>query len=230
MATTFYLPSSGTPPPSVTPTPDAAWDDITDLERLPCFDVKQGTTMTDKNTINSSEDDQDVIRLQYITISLPAQTISAQAIRLQIRASEVDSENNLFVSFGVRAVSSDGGTVRGTLLAVTRDTVNQVVEDTETNRSVTGTTTSVTLQANDRLVFELGLSGNPDNDFEHSGTLRVGDASASDLPNDDSSTSDFNPYIIFANTITMPSSGMPFQLHAEAQYLNEGGFGPIRST
>jgi hypothetical protein len=199
MATKIYLPSSGSAP--VSPAYDAAWHNTTFAARLPCYDSKQSTTMTTvADTVNIKTNEDHLYR-QWISEPITAQTLLAQTLKLQIRAAESNTAANLFASISVRIVSNDGNTVRGTVLSLVRDDTEFAA--TLTNRGYSATSTQVIATANDRIVIEIGQGGDPAGGGNHNnGTLRIGDTAASDLPDNDTATDDYNPWVEFANTIT----------------------------
>lgn len=202
MATRFYLPSSAAA--AISPTEDAAWDVNTTLSRMKCSPTKVGDAMTSFSFDDSNLTNRDVIRAQFISDPIEAQTIAAQTLEFQARFLESDALNNMFAALCVRVLSNDGTTVRGTILALTRGATEFATS--LTNRRMTATTTSVTSQNGDRIAIEIGAGGDPSTlSPGHDFTVRLGDAAASDLPEDETSTSDFNPWVEFPNTITFQS-------------------------
>jgi hypothetical protein len=203
MSTRFYLPSSGSAP--VTPAYDANWDNTTFAGRLPCHDSKQSTAMaTVADNVNIKTNEDHLYR-QWISGPITAQTLSAQTLKLQIRAAESNAAADLYASISVRVVSNDGNTVRGTILTLVRDSTE--FASTLTNRGYSATTTQVVASANDRIVIEIGQGGDPTGGGNHNdGTLRIGDTAASDLPENDTATDDYNPWVQFANTISFAAA------------------------
>lgn len=86
-ATRFYLPSSGTPPAGVTPA-FGGWGDTSVATLLPLNSAKAGTSMTDASFETITTQTVTFYVLQYISEQITGQTIAAQAVELQIRASE----------------------------------------------------------------------------------------------------------------------------------------------
>ena|SRR3990167_7039305 len=200
MATRFYLPSSGTAP--VTPTYNSGWEDQTIAARLRCHTYKKSTALTTVSFDDASAANRDVLYRQYISPPLLAQTIAAQTIKFQILASETDAGNNLFTTLAIYVFSNDGTALVGTILAITRDGT-EAVAGTLTNRLFSATSSELAVSEGDRLVFEIGLSGDPGNGKSHDGSLRIGDASANDLAEDDTTTTDNNPWVEFVTGLTM---------------------------
>lgn len=213
MATRFYLPSTGSA--AVSPAYDAGWEKTDIAARLPAVTTKTSSAMTTLSTTDGGQDNEDHLYRQYISDQIAAQTISAQTLEFQIRASEDDAKGDLYTAIGVRVVSYDGNTVRGTILAVSRDATE--VATSLTNRRYTATTTEVTAEDGDRIVIEIGLGGDPWGSGYHSdGNLRIGDAAASDLPENDTDTNDYNPWVEFPNTLSWYSG--PTILSIEDSY------------
>ena len=202
-ASRLYLPSTGSAPAS--PAYDTNWEVNTSGARLPMYTTKQSTTMTSASISGDADKtDKDYLVRQYVSDTLGSQTIAAQTVKFQIRALETNAANNLFTSISIR--SWNGSTFQ-TLLTLSRDDT-EVPITTLTNRQYSATTSAVTVAAGDRLVIEVGLSGDPaqsGSDY-HNGSLRIGDVAASDLPENDTGTDDYNPWVEFANTVTFKSS------------------------
>lgn len=197
--TRFYLPSTGTSP-LTSLAADAGWEDTSILTRNKLITTKISSAFVSDSFDDNNAATRDILFRQYVSDPIAAQTISAQTLKFQIRSAIQLSGNSMLTSIGVRVVSNDGATVTGTILAVTRD--GTVLTSTLTNRQFTATTTQVVASANDRIVVEIGTGGDPSGSNDHDTLLRVGDASASDLSEDDTSTTDNNPWVEFANPIT----------------------------
>lgn len=204
MATRLYLPST-TGGNTFNPTPDAAWETVDGLVRAVASTVKVSSVFNSVGyTVAVSGDADNIIR-QFHYGPIAAQTLSAQTIKYQIRAFENNANGEFVTSIGIRVISP-AGTVRGTVLAVSRDATEVVVSPTTpTNRSFSATSSSVTAQDGDYVIIELGISGAPGHSGR-SGSLNFGDASGSDLAEDDSTTTANNPWVEFANTISLGSA------------------------
>jgi len=205
VATRFYFPL--TEAAAVSPTISADWEHINTLRRklLTTPDASTLTSVAYTPDASDHTPDEDAHHRQYVSDQLAAQTISAQTISAQFQALEADVNNNLFLTIKVFVCSSDGGTIKETLLAITRD-------DTElpavlANRSFSATSTAATVESDDRIVVEVGLGGDPGGGGGvqgHNGQIRWGcDASSGDLPVSDSGGDlTFRPWLEFANTLT----------------------------
>ncbi len=206
MATRLYLPATAAPT-AINPTPDAAWEDTSILARAVCRTTKINDTLATVSFTDATNTDKDILFRQYVSLELLAgQTITgSQALKFQVRAQERVAGNNMFAAFGIRVIASDGSTVRKTVLAVNRDGV-EINNSALTNRASTATSaaTNYTTLAGDRLVIEIGTGGDPANTggADHDTDLRLGDSSGSDLPENDTATTDDNPWVELADTLT----------------------------
>jgi len=200
MATRFYLPSSGTP--GISPSIDAGWETTHSLVRYKAVTTKISSTMTTiARTADGSSADQDICFVQYISNPIAGQTISAQTLKFQMRQLETATSANLFTAIGVRVLSGDGGTVRGTVLAVSRDGLE--LATSLTNRQFSATTTQVVAQDGDVIVIEVGYGGDPSPaSARHNGSISIGDDSGTDLGENDTDTAAYNPWVQFTNDIT----------------------------
>src|SRR3990167_7035252 len=130
-------------------------------------------------------------------------------MEFQIRGMQNDVDNNMFTAINIKVVSNDGSVVRGTIMNMVRDTTNELVLNTLTNRRITGTSTAVTAYSGDRIVIEIGTAGNPadSGSLGHDSSLSIGDDSATDLAEDDTDTDADNPWVEFPNTLTFFTAG-----------------------
>lgn len=229
MATRFYLPSSGAA--AVSPAFHADWDNTADATRIKCVTTKSSTAMATTQYRDNNNADQDHLIHQWVSDPIAAQTIAAsQTIKIQMRCLELDLAYNQVLSWGVRVFSNDGATERGVVIAVQRDGTEMAT--TLINRGDSGSSSEVVAQANDRIVIEIGTGGDPQGGGNHDVDIRIGDNDATDLPEDDSTTNDNNPWVEFANTITFPSAD-PVWDQDSFQVFNDGtesGAGARRST
>lgn len=146
--------------------------------------------------------DKAILFRQYVSDPIAAQTISAQTIKMQILGYESNALHNMYVALGIRVVSNDGGTVRGTILSVTKDNV-ELDANNFVNRQFTATGSSVVAQNGDRIVVEIGTSGSTTTN--HGSNIYIGDNNVTDLPENDTSTNIYNPWLEFAQTINFGS-------------------------
>lgn len=199
MATRLYMPSSGTA--AVSPAYSSGWEDQSIASRLKCVKTKISSAMTTVSFTDSDDTDRDVLFRQYTSDPIAAQTIAAQTVKIQMRCAEVGQFRNMFLAWAVKVMSNDGSIERGVLVALQRDGLEATVT-TLTNRSDSATSSQVVAQQGDRIVIEVGMGGDPTLGSNHDSSLSIGDDSGSDLPEDDTSTDAFNPWVEFANTVT----------------------------
>jgi hypothetical protein len=133
---------------------------------------------------------------------------------MQIRGIHVSGFglNGLRLALMLKVVDNAGTTVRGTLFSLAYDDtalkgVTTWNYSSAVNRRYTVSTSEVTSQANDRIVAEIGSEHNPAFGGQHDAGFVWGDSSSSDLPEDDTSTNNYNPWLEFPNTITFASAG-----------------------
>ena len=207
----LYLPSTGAA--AVSPAFGAEWDITTDADRLRCVSSKISSAMANKlaNKPAANVQDQDILVRQYVSDPLAAQTISG-TVKSVVRAVESATATDARAQFLIRVVSNDGSTVRGTLLAhdTTTGLVSEFSAASPTNRkfplawSAPGATlSSVACEAGDRLVIAFGCRIHASGTNARTVELRFGDAAASDLAEDETSTTDLNPWVEFSQAITL---------------------------
>jgi hypothetical protein len=204
MATRLYLPASAATVP-FSPAQLAGWDDVSILARANCSTIKLGNAMATVSFTDADVTDRDILFRQYISLPLTAgQSITGgQTLKAQLLVSETDAANNLFLVVAVRIFAADGVTVQKQMAGINS------LDDTEAaitlkNRRWQKTSASgdYTTVAGDRVVLEIGMSGLPGAGGSHSSSIRFGDSASSDLPVDDSTTSDDAPWFEFASTLT----------------------------
>lgn len=198
MATRLYLPSTGTAPLSALAF-NVGWEDQSIGARLPTSTVKAGSAMATVSFLDNNAADKDILFRQYQSDRIAAQTIAAQTVKFQIRGALTSAGDGMFTAIHIRVVAGDGSSDTGTILAITRD--GTLLTTTLTNRQFSATTSQVVANNGDRIVIEIGTGGDPSGSNDHDSDLRVGDAAASDLAEDDTTTDDNNPWVEFANTI-----------------------------
>lgn len=213
-ATRFNLPSTGAA--AVEPTPNASWNDTSIHAHLKCVTTKITSAMTTRSFSDADETNKNILFNQWVSDPIAAQTISAQTIKIQMRCSEVNAKNNLFLTWAVYVFNNAGDTLRGTVVPLQRDGT-EVIASTDpateaVNRGDSATSTQVISQDGDRIVVETGLGGDPALGGTHSGSIIIGDDSGTDLPENDTGTLPNNPWLQFTNEITFytpPSGGQP---------------------
>jgi hypothetical protein len=221
-------------PAQVFPTPDAQWDVLPtggSVLQGELVGNRRLTTLNRQDTYSGSSTwnmtaGQDGLIGQYVSAPIAAQTITG-TVKMQMITLEPGAAFDERSQLVIRVVSGDGLTVRGVLYA--GDTSGLTSEwasaGTVTNRKFPqaavspATLSSVVAQNGDRIVVEWGFrahaTGNAGGTFTY-----MGDSGATDLPEDETDTSQAkNPWIEFSNAITMSSLG-------DWEYVEESGQGP----
>lgn len=202
MATRFYLPSSGAA--AVSPSWTSTWTTTTST-RYAMATAKAGTGMSTVNKTSASSANQNHGMVQYVSAPIQETTFSSPTYKLQIRASESDGGDHLFVSVAAKVVSNDGVVLRGTLFDVTRDNTEFALSLVNRQWTLTGSGTVYAMNG-DRLVLELGIGGDPLVANVHNGNLRIGDSAGSDLAENNSSTTDNNPWWELSTNVSFMSA------------------------
>jgi hypothetical protein len=206
--TKFYLPSTSALPP-VSPAFNSGWAITTGADRIMCYTDKRNTSITSKTTGNSSSV-QKILNRQYISQPLLAQTLSG-TVKGQLRGSESNPTMDGVTSIGI-FVCNVQGTIVATLLAITNPPLsgNEYSNSlTNKNTPVSSALSSYNCANGDRLVIEIGVSqkGNSNN---RNVTQSFGDNSATDLPEDQTTTTANNPWLQFSTTIKLQPSYIHF--------------------
>jgi len=214
MATRLYLPATAAATP-IAPTPSTDWEDTSILTRVPMTTAAGSDAMTTVAFADNNAADRDVLFRQYVSrtgLSSGQTVTGGQAVKAQARVAQV-LDSNMFFAVGIRVIASNGSTVRKVVLAVTRDGLEADASATLENRQFTATSavTNYTTVAGDYLVIEIGMGGDPPGGGEHDSSIRLGDAAASDLPEDDTTTTDLRPWVELTDTLafdTLMSQGI----------------------
>lgn len=160
-------------------------------------------------TKTAATNPSDVLVAQFISDPLQAQTISAAGfVKGIIRVLENLLTVDARAQMTVRVLSSDGATVRGTLLAFDAAALSNEFDSVSlTNRRFPlnwagsgAALTQVIASDGDVIVVEVGARFHTANTGDTC-TLRFGDASATDLLEDETGTIDDNPWIEFSQTL-----------------------------
>ncbi len=200
--TRFYLHAALAAPTGVAPAFAATWTDVDEAVRRSMTTAHSVDALADGTTIDWTAAGVALDR-QYISPPIKGGTISGTA-KCQIRSVELAGGDNASQRLGLRVVSNDGATVRGTLLAVgfygVLTEFGTVAGGGLRNRFwLDGDAlTSVVAQDGDRLVLELGYT-------DAAGTTPeafsgYGSTAASDLPEDETTTTALRPW--FQITVT----------------------------
>lgn len=217
--TRFYLPSA-TDAPGISPGFDANWDKTSQADRLQMNMAKMATAMTSKTcSENVSTNPYNVLTRQYISPPLAAQTISGN-VKGQIRCQEDNTAADFCKALVIKVVDSTGA-LRGTLLQLFPVSLaSEFNQPSLQNRNFPASTAlgSVVCQAGDRLVIEVGIRSFNTVTTNYTATHRFGDATGSDLAEDETTTTDNNPWIEFDSAITFLYAMNATQVLAEVEY------------
>lgn len=207
MTTRLYLDATADTVP-ISPTPDSDWEDTSLLTRVLTDVTPSGENLSTVSFSNANNlGSKDILFRQYISPILTAgQAISGSSLIVgQCRVSETFIANNVGFTIGIRIIDTDGTTVKATLSSVFRDSTEAVV-GTLTNRHwQRAGSVSYTTETGDRLCLEIGMGGTPGTTGSHSSSMRLGSASGTDLAEDDTETTDNNPWIELPYTLTFVS-------------------------
>lgn len=211
MATRFYLPSSLTP--VVTPAYASEWELTAHADRLALRTTKQNTGYATRSALLGTNG-QDSLVAQYVSEPLAAGAISG-TVKGILQAWETSAGANARAQIVIRVVSNNGATVRGTLLAADPALLASEFPwagDPPANRKFPlawvapgATLSSVTAQADDRIVIEIGARSHKT--LQGIGTLnaslKFGDPTAgSDLAENETDTAAGVPWIEFSQTLS----------------------------
>lgn len=200
--TSLYLPSTSATP-AISPTPDAGWEKTSDNERILASKATTASAMTTVTAIKDVNNTAyDILRLQYIYGPLAAQTISGEVLGV-MRVQESNGAADASTQMGIKVVSNDGSSVRGTALALSDDALAVEVSSLGlTSRFLpqgnnSEALTTVEAEAGDYLVIEIGMRGREASTTSRTFSWRIGDAAASDLSYNQTGTTDLRPFISF---------------------------------
>jgi microcompartment protein CcmK/EutM len=211
LATRFYFPSTGTA--DISPAFDAEWNDSSSVTRRPLNRLRGTSAFLEvSDTETSALNTWDILLGQFVSAPLQAQTLTG-TFSCVIRARESAAGVNARSQMVVKVVSNDGTTVRGTLFPADTTTTNVnewVVTTTATaarnaffpKGTASQGFTSLAIQANDRLVVEVGArTVNTATTAGFTAAMRFGEAAASDLTADETGVVEGNPWIEFSSTL-----------------------------
>lgn len=218
MATRFYLPSSGAA--DISPAFDAAWDVTTNADRLAAVTTRISSAMTNKAGVGDASVAEQLLR-QYISAPLEAQTISGTVKGVMRMASNVVNIGMGALAVRIAKCAGDGSGVTQ-ILAMTYSsesgsaappgTEGTTLENRRIETGANGFTPSLTstaVDAGDRLIIELGYKDNTTNTGRHC-IISFGDDSATDLPEDETTTTADNPWVEFSMDIAFLAASNNF--------------------
>lgn len=225
--TKFYLPSTGTP--SVSPAFGSTWTTTTNADRRDMVTTRISSAFTEKDigAGGTANPEYQLLR-QYVSAPLAAQTISG-TVKGVVRARETSGAASADLAIYVALCDSTGGNIR-----VLRSVMSSAGDAGDSNgvapelnfsagtnadlqnRRFEETTaddfdidlTSTAASAGDRLIVEIGY-GDQSGSTTRYGIVEFGDNSASDLAEDETSTTQNSPWVQFSATLTFDSGGTP---------------------
>jgi hypothetical protein len=193
--TRFYLQSTGTP--AVTPAISATWNNTDNNIVRTMNTAKQSTTMS-SNT-GSVPNVTNTLFYQWVSAPLAAQTLSGN-VKGQIRSQLNNVSGATCSTRIIITVVNSAGTIVATLLGATSGTAT--LTTTLTNRTTPASTalSSYACANGDRIVVEIGIVRTTGTTARN-GTIRSGDSDAADLAENNTATTDNNPWVEFSSTI-----------------------------
>lgn len=218
MATRIYFPSNIAAPCS--PAFHAEWDLTGQAQRLVCVPQKQNTGFANNGPWSyTTGSPKDGLAYQFISPPMLAQNITG-TVKGQFRTSEFVSGDDMCRAVVIKVVSGDGAALRGVLLAHFPSSLVSEYSTSFVNRSFPplSTLTDVTCQLGDRLVFELGSRSSAAGASYNNGKIEIGDNSANDLPEDETATSQYSPWIEFSADLQWQGFAQGDALGAVAAY------------
>lgn len=223
MATRFYLEADATTAPTpqanplITPAHDASWEIIGSTSRRWMMPAAQKLLTPVNSTASVSETNSgvvDVLVRQFISPPLAAYTFDGTStVKGQIRVSQNSTAADLRAQVVIRVVSRDGTTVRGTLLASDTTAWGSGGSASEFSTSLTNrkfplassspaTLSGLAILEGDRLVVEIGYRAENLVTTSYSAAMRFGSDQPSDHAENETATTNDNPWIEFSDTLT----------------------------
>lgn len=205
MSTMLWLPNTGSPAVTVTPS-GTTWTLHDQGTRRPLNLSNVGASALATNAYAPDAADHLVagsaLHTQFISGVFPPQNIPSQVVKFSCVCLEAQATNNLFLRWTVYGVSSDGATNLGDIVPVQND-------GTEMSTTVAGRTdfTAASTAQNFtqpwRMVLEIGANGTPTagaGTDGHNFSISIGEGSSGhDFPQDtDATVNSTPPYLLFS--------------------------------
>jgi hypothetical protein len=210
MTTRFYLLDTTTGGAAPVSPAFAAWNSTGSALRrrlstiLEPYSVFESIGVAEAVTTNP----YDVLLAQFVSAPLDVNQTITGTVKGQIRASEANLDADFRTQLVLKVVSGDGVTLRGTLLTFDVSALSSEFATALTNRKVPlaasspATLSSVAALAGDRIVAEIGYRSHNTHSTSRTGTVEIGCASATDLAEDETTTTQNNPWIEFSQSLT----------------------------
>jgi hypothetical protein len=203
-ATRFYFPAEGSGAPGISPAADAGWEQTGQMTRLKLLNKVQLATLStladDGTRTVPITTTQDIVCNQFISGPIPPQIIDTSCtFSMVIRVLESALTANVTLAVVVRVLSSDGGTIRGTLFSnFNSDT--EFAATAATRIVSAAAVTAVTTQPGDVLCVEVGgHAAGPTAATTY--TMRQGTSAATDFALTTALTTDLNPWCEFSKDL-----------------------------
>jgi hypothetical protein len=228
MAKRLYLSNTAH---TLTPTPDGAWEVTSGFVRRMLEETKLEAAAPANSaittTLNVPAGAVDVLINQHISAPLSGNQTIAGAIKGQMRALESNAAADLRAQCVIWVMKPDG-TSRGTLVAASASALaSEFATGTAANREFPlgspVTPSSVAALDGDRIVVETGYRKHENATTSRTGTVVIGStAGGTDLPEDESTTTNNVPWIEFADTLVFQATQVRVsQLGVEAAYIGD---------
>jgi len=211
MTTTFFLPSSGTPPLGSLAV-NTNWELTNGLVRLPCFTTKINSALTTSARTWPATSTQQWCWFQFQSDILSAayNWTTADTVSMVIgkcgEPSALTADTHL--AYVVRVVSGDGTSIRGVIglyHATSTEFPDVASAATRIHSARTGGATNFSSQIGDRIIIEIGVHGVTPAAVQVQ--MRVGDPSATgDFALTAGLTTDLCPWVRLSQTVTFGRS------------------------
>lgn len=164
-----------------------------------------GVTTTIQNTESDPTNPWDVLFRQYVSGQYNAYSWGAgDSAKFQCCCFESSGQLNAYIYVVVRAFSADGNTDRGVIFEGVGATEFGTKIENRTWTDAAGA--SISMQAGDRLVVDVGFRAANDKSTAYAGSAKLhNDSDFADLPEDEQPAADGIPWIEFSPNLTVYS-------------------------
>ena len=213
MATRFYLPSVFLDPlgPGV-PAFDGSWESTGSAVRKPMSTARSNSPFVDLAVSSNGTLNNNALIVQFISNPLGAAYTISGTVKGQILAKETIATLDARAQLLIKIVSNDGSTVIGTALAhntggVTNEFDVSPFENRKFPKAWAGAGTalsSVSASVGDRIVMEIGYRHGA---VTNTATIQIGDNDISDLPENETETISYAPWIELSQDLSFEHVG-----------------------
>lgn len=200
MATRLYFPSTGAP--DITPDFDVYWDKTLEADRLEMVKEKISSSFATKQcSENVATSYWDVLNRQYVSNPIGVHDFSGCSYRAQIRCMEDAAKADFILTLLVKVVSNDGSVERGRW--VVGGGILEFDDDLLVNRYAYRSIPDAPFssQNGDRIIVEIGITALNAKTTLYTATQDFGDNSGTDLPENETETAQYCPWIEFSHDI-----------------------------